>query len=362
MTQASRSFSRDYFSARERFRQAARQSPAHHSSHDCPAEGPRGEQLTTDCIWIGPREPRHLLVTLSGTHGTEGLCGSGLQTAWLEQRLWRELPKDTAALLVHAINPYGFAHQRRETEENVDLNRNFLDFSEPLPVNSHYARLHPLLCLESWDPDTRATSTAALEAERRALGAAVFQQAVSGGQYSHPDGLFFGGRKASWSRRTLEAIFDSLPQSLEEIAVLDYHTGLGPYGYGERIVEHLPETEGYLRASQWFEEDITSAEAGTSASAALVGSNGTGIMRRAEHGRYTWITLEYGTRPLEEVFEALRASNWLWRQGEPNSPQGREISAFLRECFAPDDPQWQEQVWERALETQRAALAGMQGA
>ena len=361
MNHAARHFSRDYAQARARFLEAARRSGARLTRHDNSAAGPDGEALATDCAWVGPARPRHLLVTLSGTHGTEGLCGSGVQCGWLEQELWRELPENAAALLIHAINPFGFAWQRRETEENVDLNRNFLDFSQPLPANAHYERLHPLLCLDSWDAKTRAATWAALEAERQTLGPAAFQQALSGGQYSHADGLFFGGAAPSWARRTLEKIFDSLPDSLQEIAVIDYHTGLGPYGHGERIVEHLPGTDGYRRASQWFRGDITSAEAGTSASAPLVGTNGTGIMSRLPERRCTWLALEYGTRPLEEVFEALRASNWLWRRGNRSSPEGREVLAYLRDCFAPDDAAWQQQVWERAMETQTLALRGLAG-
>lgn len=359
MTRPSSYFSEDYAAARARFLEAARASQARLWSYPCPAPGPEGEPLSSDCAWIGPARPRRLLVTLSATHGTEGLCGSGLQTGWLEQRLWQEMPEDTAALLVHAINPYGFAYQRRETEENVDLNRNFLDFSKPLPKNPHYGRLHSLLCPSDWDAETRKATVEALEAERRRLGSAAFQQAVSGGQYSHPEGLFFGGTSPTWARRTLERIFDELPASVQDVAVIDYHTGLGPYGHGERIVDHLPGTPGYARASEWFEGDITSPEAGTSTSAPLVGTNGCGIMARMSERRCTWIALEFGTRKLKEVFEALRASNWLWRHGKRTTAQGREILSYIRYCFAPDDPQWQEQVWERALDTQRAVLKGL---
>lgn len=360
MTRAAEHFSQDFFEARSRFLAAAERSGARLTQHSCPAAGPKGEALTSDCAWIGPAQPRRLLVTISGTHGTEGLCGSGVQCAWLEQELWRHLPEDTAALCIHAINPYGFAWQRRETEENVDLNRNFLDFSQPLPGNLHYPRLHPLLCLDRWDEAARGESWKALERERQTLGPAAFQQALSGGQFTHPNGLFYGGSKPTWARRTLEQIFAALPPSVLHVAVIDYHTGLGPYGYGERILDHRPGSPGYERAATWFDGDITSAEAGTSASAPLVGTNGNGIMAAMPRERScTWMALEFGTRTLEEVFEALRASNWLWREGERNSPQGREVLSYLSYCFAPEDPLWRQQVWERAMETQELALRGL---
>ena len=39
----------------------------------------------------------------------------------------------------------GFAHALWFTEENVDLNRNFVDFSQPLPQNPRYAEVHALI-------------------------------------------------------------------------------------------------------------------------------------------------------------------------------------------------------------------------
>ena len=37
-------------------------------------------------------------------------------------------------------------------------------------------------------------------------GAFGLQGAISGGQYTHPDGIFFGGSKPTWSNRTIRAI------------------------------------------------------------------------------------------------------------------------------------------------------------
>jgi len=104
---------------------------------------------------------------------------------------------------------------------------------------------------------------------------------------------------------------------------------------------------------------VTSPDTGTSTSAPLVGTNGRGIVGRDPGRRYTWVALEYGTQPLDRVFAALRARNWLWRRGEWDSAQGREIRAELRACFAPEDPAWRDLVWERGLETERLALKGL---
>jgi beta-lactamase class A len=60
------------------------------------------------------------VVLTSATHGIEGFCGSGCQIDWLLEGGPTRLPDGVAALIVHAVNPFGFAWLRRVTEENVD--------------------------------------------------------------------------------------------------------------------------------------------------------------------------------------------------------------------------------------------------
>jgi len=45
----------------------------------------------------------------------------------------------------HLSASYGFSRSQRTNEDNVDLNRNFVDFSMPLPKNPGYQRFHGLL-------------------------------------------------------------------------------------------------------------------------------------------------------------------------------------------------------------------------
>ena len=79
----------------------------------------------------GPRNAKALLVVSSACHGVEGFCGSGVQVALLEDADWHRAAPDAgvAVLYVHGLNPWGFSWWRRTTHENVDLNRNFRDFS-----------------------------------------------------------------------------------------------------------------------------------------------------------------------------------------------------------------------------------------
>ena len=131
-----------------------------------------------------------LLILWSATHGIEGYCGSGCQTAYLhDDAFMRKLDETrTAVLFVHALNPYGFSYGRRVNEDNADLNRNFRDFSSPPPVNEAYAEIHALLLPSQWPPS--AESEGRLGAWVAAHGERAYQAAVSGGQYAFPTASF----------------------------------------------------------------------------------------------------------------------------------------------------------------------------
>ena len=75
----SSAFSTDFSSARTKFVAAAAGVDAMLSTYPYPAEGPNGEALSTDVAWLGPRTASNVIVTVSGTHGVEGFCGSGAQ-------------------------------------------------------------------------------------------------------------------------------------------------------------------------------------------------------------------------------------------------------------------------------------------
>ena len=77
-------------------------------------------------------------------------------------------------------------------EDNIDLNRNCLDFAAGVPTNTDYEDLHPVLAPE--DYGLRPAHWDAQVGEWiKARGFPAFQAAVSSGQYTRPDGLFYGG-------------------------------------------------------------------------------------------------------------------------------------------------------------------------
>ncbi|MBS80905.1 DUF2817 domain-containing protein, partial [Variovorax sp.] len=130
-TAATRHFSGTYVEARAKFLEAARARGAAIESFVNEAHrGALGEELATDVALLGAIDAKKLLLVTSGTHGPEGFCGSGAQVATLhdEDLLARLQQAGVALLLVHAVNPHGFSHLHRTNEDNIDLNRNHIDF------------------------------------------------------------------------------------------------------------------------------------------------------------------------------------------------------------------------------------------
>jgi len=353
------SFSSTYAEARAKFRQAAREAGFTLQTIANPNRGPDGGDLTTEVAWFGSRAAAKVLVMVSGTHGAEGFCGSGAQIDWLRRMEHKTLARDVAVLMIHAINPYGFAWLRRVTEENVDLNRNWIDFSQPIPENPGYDELAGAAVPSEWTEESRSETNRALRRYGGAHGPLALQQALSGGQYRHPKGVFFGGEGPSWARKTQEAIYRFYLGQAHKIAIIDYHTGLGPWGYAEPIMSDPVGGAAYERGLSWFGATVTSPLDGSSTSAETVGDNLAAAPGLLGHAEVTGIALEYGVKSLEEVFLALRADAWLHAHGDPLSPKGQEIKALIRAAFYGDADDWKGMVAGQSLTACRQAIAGL---
>lgn len=366
-------FSQGYAEARGKFRAAVRAAGGELTTHHQPAAAPddataevtgldRGdgrEPLSTDAAWFGPAEARRLLLAQSGTHGVEGFCGSGIQIGWLSEERARRLPADTAMLLIHAINPHGFAWQRRVNEENVDLNRNFVGHGGGYPANEGYEQLRDSICPREWTPESRAAADKVLLDYRDRHGFTALQGAIMSGQYNHADGVFYGGRRASWSQTTLAAILDRFGRRVQEVGFIDLHTGLGPHGYGEIISNHESDRAALARVRDWYGAEVTTSEDGTSSSAPILGDINNGVAAAMPQANVTGITLEYGTVPIEQVINSVRADNWLHIHGRPASDRGREIKREIRAAFYPETDEWKRLVYERSVDVLERTLAGL---
>jgi hypothetical protein len=355
-------FARDYRGARAKFLEACLGAGLEPETFENPAPAPDGRPVYTDVAAIGPDQAENVLLVTAGTHGIEGFCGSGAMVGWLRAREDRNLPPGVRAVFVHAINPHGFAWLRRVTEDNVDLNRNFVDHDAGVwPANAEYALLHPALVPERWDDDSRRAAHAAIDYFIARHGRFALQSAISRGQYDHTDGVFFGGRAPTWSNRTFREVVRRHVAGARRVCFLDFHTGLGPYGTAELISAAVPGTPLAERMQAWFGHGVSSPAAGNSSSPSLSGVIRSALNVDLPDAEITGATVEFGTYPVEEMLEAVRADNWLHLRGEPGSAQWHAIKAQIRRAFYPDEDDWKELVFVRARQVLRAGARGLSG-
>lgn len=357
-TDPAQCFAASYADARQLFLDESARHPLRIGQVPHPLTSPEGQPLALD--WAATEATANrLLIVSSGLHGVEGYLGSAAQVHYLRQGLVELTRKHRCRLLLlHALNPYGFAHSRRWDENNVDPNRNFLLPEEQFSGASATYRaldtlLNPRRPPARWERPWYLAQAAAAVLKH---GLAPVKQAVAGGQYEFPQGLFFGGDGPCWTHRTLEQHLPDWVGDAEQVIHIDFHTGLGPWASCRLLIDYRPAdwqrkwlAERY--PGQWEEADPGG-----------VAYHSQGVLgnwcqhRFAEH-RYTYLCAEFGTyRPLT-VLAALRAEN----QGRFHSPGGPPpwTANWVREVFCPRSARWRRRVlktaWQLAL---RAAEEG----
>jgi hypothetical protein len=356
---ASANFSQSYAEARAKFLAAADDAGLDPQSHLHPLVGCDGEQLAMDVVRDGPADAAALLIVSSACHGVEGFCGSGVQTALLRDPAWRAAAADArvTVLYIHALNPYGFSWWRRTTQENVDLNRNFHDFSQAPPRNDAYDDLAAAIVPAHWPPSEQ--SDGPLQTFAAAHGAAKLQEAITSGQYAHPEGLFYGGRNPTWSHVTLRHVLQEHATRCARLGWIDLHTGLGPSGHGERIFACRDDAAALQRARAWWGDDVTSIYDGSSTSAPLQGLMWMTAYQECPQAEYTGIALEYGTLPIDQMIGALRADQWVENHPEAPAAQRAQIKRQTRDAFYVDTDEWKQRIVEQAFDAAHGALRGL---
>jgi predicted deacylase len=355
-------FSPDYFEARERFFGAAEACGARLESHPMAALSLGGESLSIDVAYLGPEAPRSVIAMSSGLHGAEGFAGSAIQHHFLAKQ-WSgfDLPADGGVLLVHALNPFGFSAVRRVNESNVDLNRNFLQHPDGHAPNPGYEELYDAINPQTLDEAADLAQRGALLEYAQKHGFPKLQEVLTVGQYVHPEGVQFGGQEPEESNRLLREIAAEQTRGASRVAWIDFHTGLGPWGEVEMILESPADTPDFARATAWWGNCVRSTADGESVSAAVHGSIRVGLAESLPEAELTAVGAEFGTHDPARVFAAMRADNWLHQHGELESEQGVAIKRELLEVFRPEAPGWGARVLEVGAGLIDQARQGLQG-
>jgi len=356
--------SKTYEEARERFLLAAKARGAKIDGHSIEARSQQDRELSIDTAYLGPESPRSVLAISSGIHGVEGFAGSAIQHQLLREQLSEmKFGAECGLLLVHALNPFGFSELRRVNESNVDLNRNFVAHPEGHIANAGYEELYesinPTRIDDEGDEENRR---GALLAFAKAHGFPALQAALSVGQYVHPEGVQFGGQKREETNQWVRDTAISATRGAARVIWLDVHTGLGPFGEVEMIMESAPDAPDTLRARRWWGDCVRSMQSEESVSAEVHGSIMVGLAEALPDCDLTVVGAEFGTYDPVRIFQAMRADNWLHQHGELESEFGVAIKRELLEVFRPEGRRWSSCVLEVGANLIARAVEGMEEA
>ncbi len=352
------SFSPDYVTARNRFREAAARLGWTPQSYAVGGRGPQGEDLTIDVAISPPAEAQRVLVVSSGLHGVEGFLGSAVQLALLE-RGQPAVPAGVRYVLVHGLNPFGFAWSRRFDAENIDLNRNFLPEGEAYRGDSKtYGRFDTLLNPKSppsrWD---LFHARALWQIARH--GKAALKQALATGQYDFPQGLFFGGAGPSRTHAILQQCLKSWIGGAKTVAHLDFHTGLGAWGTCKLLIDHPLSDMQKARLTHWFGAQSWEQNDPRKVAYNARGSLGQWCVARQYAPDYVFAFAEFGTYNDVAVIAGLRAENQAHHWGRPEDPGTTRAKARLRELFCPASPAWRSKVLATGIDLVDRAASGL---
>ncbi len=344
-------FSPDYFTARSRWRRAAKQLGCRLEAHAIDAVAPINDNLTIDVAMYGDPLANRAVVISSGLHGVEGLFGSAVQLALLERYLPDyPLPPDLAIVIIHILNPFGCAWYRRWNEDNIDLNRNFLltgDAYRGCPPD--YPQLDSFLNPPSPPPKFEPFLLKSLGIIDR-YGMATLKNTLPVGQYEFPQGLFFGGEAPSQTQQILTAHLGRWLGLARQVLHLDLHSGLGKWGEYELFAEVAKNS----RRSAWLQQRFGRDRVLTLAPEDLVyqsrGTFGQWCQAAYPHLSYDFLLAEFGTYSMLRVLRALRAENRAHWWGQPEDKSYRWAKDEVAEVFVPRDRRWRDNVLQQAVE------------
>lgn len=322
-----------------------------HHAHPIPSKVTT--DLFTDSLYIPPVSGKkdRLLVLISGTHGVEGYVGSAMQNFFLKEKFFTKRDENLGILIVHALNPYGFKLNRRVSESNIDLNRNF-DTSDDLfkLKNEGYHVVDSLLnpaspALSGWWDRSVFYAKSLMAIAKHSMDS--LRRAILRGQYDTPQGIYFGGQKFEPQKDILEKLLLEKSDGYAKVLLIDLHTGYGERGRLHLFADQDPALDGkYLeQVFSGLPMDYDSKEDFYKATGGIVVYGAKLFKDRA---RYAGVVFEFGTLDsqtttgsLDSLYRMVR-ENQMFHFGSPTLEADEQIKSLFSDMFFPRDITWQK--------------------
>lgn len=349
----------NYIEARDIFRSTTNEISERYNNvqyHEVKVTSAFDDDLTIGVCYIpAQNDSVNLLILSSGVHGVEGYVGHAVQEMFIDMFLNDKLLDNTGVLLLHSINPYGFKHSRRVTENNVDMNRNSPSTNDLYStINEGYPKVYDLINPQKKvDVSSLENRFFFLKAvnEIRKASMPVLRQAVLQGQYQFPEGLYFGGFKPEPQIDSLKPIIKKICEPYQRIFALDLHTG-----YGERGTLHFfglqMENSKKIEMEQLFQG--FSIDWGDSEDFYTVTGDFTAFLEYENHNKDFYpMSLEYGTLNSQTTMGSLKSihimilENQGQQQGYASVKDSLKVKQDLLEMYYPTSENWRNHIMEQ---------------
>lgn len=347
--QASSFFKNNYKDARNLFIKQAIKANFNIYNKQLPNQnGPFGEGLFIDVATKG--HGNKAIIIISATHGTEGYAGSAIQSAFLED--FEE--QNYKIILIHALNPFGFAWNTRFNEDNIDINRNFLEDFTDLPQNPNYFEIHNILVTQDFNDEIIDKSHSQLIQYGRENGFDKLRQSLTQGQYEYQNGFYFGGLDKSWSYLQLVNILDKELENIDEFALIDIHTGLGNFAMPTLISSSDIYSDDFRNSSKVF--GLASSTHGKDCvSAPLNGCLENFLHKRYINKKRSIIALEFGTTDPLYALKATQMNIWTFNAGIIQTQSGYRNNCKYLGAFYVNNDDWKQKIIENGIKTIKSA-------
>lgn len=319
------------------------------------------EDLTVDFTYFPATEKaERLIVLISGTHGPEGYVGSAIQQLFLKE-FWPRVNRAHAGfLLVHALNPYGFRHLQRCTENRVNLNRNCsvrpemyeIRNEKSVQLSRRFIPVEPVQSLKSQLIEHKKIVDGKVFFDEFSLD--DFIKTISPGQFESPDALEFGGFGPEPQIKMLTDLLIQVIPEYRDIIALDLHTGLGERGRlhllsdNERSLHlalfrelfHEDEDREFYEHTPNEKEGFYSVYGATNN---LFSELGAGDQRVCA------LTMEFGTLGMSAEAQMDSLNQWMLDHqasvyGYARPELQTQLEALRKERSFPRAPEWRESV------------------
>lgn len=305
------------------------------------------------------KNKKNLLMIVSGLHGIEGKVGSAFQSLFIDNYL-EKLNQETSLVLIHALNPFGFKYGRRVNENNVDLNRAFIDKIPKIKDEDFelLKRVSEILAPNKPLNNSLIESTKFYKELAKLAGKYGYtkvRDCVIQGQYFYPKSLFYGSNGKELSVKFYKNILDKLTKDYENLIVLDLHSGIGKKYEALFITNYKQNSENFKKLVKIFPNIVSDFNKKVIKKSEkefenLGLYNVSGSLRvytdKNSKAKNTYsLTIEFGTVPELKEICLLAAENQIYHYGGKEKAK-EKIKKQFEEAFCPSEIKWRKNMLE----------------